>query len=178
MQASTCRDGPAAAAPSLTWCWTLGPKAPGLGRASRPTPPLSSFSASCVRPPGTSSKWRPATVPGVATRAPSLPPLTMTAVSVSFPVCHLHLSRWTFCVKYFLLLSAGTIPPIKSARGEGDDVKKLFSIGSPVILVTLGVALLFIVRKKRKEKRLKRLRGERKKERVQRERSVLLCVMD
>lgn len=57
-------------------------------------------------------------------------------------------------------------------------MKKLFSIGSPVILVTLGVALLFIVRKKRKEKRLKRLRGERKKERVQRERSVLLCVMD
>uniref|UniRef100_A0A8C6MHB1 DS cell adhesion molecule like 1 n=1 Tax=Nothobranchius furzeri TaxID=105023 RepID=A0A8C6MHB1_NOTFU len=53
-----------------------------------------------------------------------------------------------------------TIPPIKSARGEGDDVKKLFSIGSPVILVTLGVALLFIIRKKRKEKRLKRLRGE------------------
>uniref|UniRef100_I3J9G9 DS cell adhesion molecule like 1 n=1 Tax=Oreochromis niloticus TaxID=8128 RepID=I3J9G9_ORENI len=51
-----------------------------------------------------------------------------------------------------------TIPPIKSARGEGDDVKKLFSIGSPVILVTLGVALLFIIRKKRKEKRLKRLR--------------------
>uniref|UniRef100_A0A3Q2DIV1 Down syndrome cell adhesion molecule like 1 n=1 Tax=Cyprinodon variegatus TaxID=28743 RepID=A0A3Q2DIV1_CYPVA len=49
-----------------------------------------------------------------------------------------------------------TIPPIKSARGEGDDVKKLFSIGSPVILVTLGVALLFIIRKKRKEKRLKR----------------------
>uniref|UniRef100_H2UKE4 DS cell adhesion molecule like 1 n=1 Tax=Takifugu rubripes TaxID=31033 RepID=H2UKE4_TAKRU len=45
-----------------------------------------------------------------------------------------------------------------SARGEGDDVKKLFSIGSPVILVTLGVALLFIIRKKRKEKRLKRLR--------------------
>lgn len=58
--------------------------------------------------------------------------------------------------------SAGTIPPIKSARGEGDDVKKLFSIGSPVILVTLGVALLFIIRKKRKEKRLKRLRGERR----------------
>uniref|UniRef100_A0A7N8X9M7 Down syndrome cell adhesion molecule-like protein 1 homolog n=1 Tax=Mastacembelus armatus TaxID=205130 RepID=A0A7N8X9M7_9TELE len=52
-----------------------------------------------------------------------------------------------------------TIPPIKSARGEGDDVKKLFSIGSPVILVTVGVALLFIIRKKRKEKRLKRLRG-------------------
>uniref|UniRef100_A0A8C7WZS5 Down syndrome cell adhesion molecule like 1 n=1 Tax=Oryzias sinensis TaxID=183150 RepID=A0A8C7WZS5_9TELE len=51
-----------------------------------------------------------------------------------------------------------TIPPIKSARGEGDDVKKLFSIGSPVILVTIGVALLFIIRKKRKEKRLKRLR--------------------
>ncbi|XP_051719384.1 cell adhesion molecule DSCAML1 isoform X1 [Ctenopharyngodon idella] len=51
-----------------------------------------------------------------------------------------------------------TIPPIKSARGEGDDVKKLFSIGSPVILVTLGMALLFIIRKKRKEKRLKRLR--------------------
>ncbi|XP_037543605.1 Down syndrome cell adhesion molecule-like protein 1 homolog [Nematolebias whitei] len=51
-----------------------------------------------------------------------------------------------------------TIPPIKSARGEGDDVKKLFSIGSPVILVTLGAALLFIIRKKRKEKRLKRLR--------------------
>lgn len=39
-------------------------------------------------------------------------------------------------------------------------MKKLFSIGSPVILVTLGVALLFIIRKKRKEKRLKRLRGE------------------
>ncbi|XP_066532988.1 cell adhesion molecule DSCAML1 isoform X2 [Hoplias malabaricus] len=51
-----------------------------------------------------------------------------------------------------------TIPPIKSARGEGDDVKKLFSIGCPVILVTLGMALLFIIRKKRKEKRLKRLR--------------------
>lgn len=41
-------------------------------------------------------------------------------------------------------------------------MKKLFSIGSPVILVTLGVALLFIIRKKRKEKRLKRLRGEKK----------------
>uniref|UniRef100_A0A8C4L8M8 Cell adhesion molecule DSCAML1 n=1 Tax=Equus asinus asinus TaxID=83772 RepID=A0A8C4L8M8_EQUAS len=52
-----------------------------------------------------------------------------------------------------------TIPPIKSAQGEGDDVKKLFTIGCPVILATLGVALLFIVRKKRKEKRLKRLRG-------------------
>ncbi|KAL2095596.1 hypothetical protein ACEWY4_007744 [Coilia grayii] len=51
-----------------------------------------------------------------------------------------------------------TIPPIKSLRGEGDDVKKLFSIGCPVILVTLGMALLFIIRKKRKEKRLKRLR--------------------
>lgn len=80
-----------------------------------------------------------------------------------------------FCTKYFLLLSSGTIPPIKSARGEGDDVKKLFSIGSPVILVTLGVALLFIIRKKRKEKRLKRLRGERKKARVQREISVIVC---
>uniref|UniRef100_A0A672TBC3 DS cell adhesion molecule like 1 n=1 Tax=Sinocyclocheilus grahami TaxID=75366 RepID=A0A672TBC3_SINGR len=34
----------------------------------------------------------------------------------------------------------------------------LFSIGCPVILVTLGMALLFIIRKKRKEKRLKRLR--------------------
>nr|XP_029529696.1 LOW QUALITY PROTEIN: Down syndrome cell adhesion molecule-like protein 1 homolog [Oncorhynchus nerka] len=51
-----------------------------------------------------------------------------------------------------------TIPPIKSARPEGDDVKKLFSIGCPVILVTLVLALLFIIRKKRKEKRLKRLR--------------------
>ena len=56
---------------------------------------------------------------------------------------------------------SGTIPPIKSAQGEGDDVKKLFTIGCPVILATLGVALLFIVRKKRKEKRLKRLRGGR-----------------
>lgn len=54
----------------------------------------------------------------------------------------------------------GTIPPIKSAQGESDDVKKLFSIASPVILATVGVALLFIIRKKRKEKRLKRLRGE------------------
>uniref|UniRef100_A0A8D0GKD0 DS cell adhesion molecule like 1 n=1 Tax=Sphenodon punctatus TaxID=8508 RepID=A0A8D0GKD0_SPHPU len=52
----------------------------------------------------------------------------------------------------------GTIPPIKSAQGEGDDVKKLFTIACPVILATLGVALLFIIRKKRKEKRLKRLR--------------------
>ncbi|CAB1352672.1 unnamed protein product, partial [Coregonus sp. 'balchen'] len=51
-----------------------------------------------------------------------------------------------------------TIPPINSAQEDRDDVKKLFSIGSPVILVTLGVALLFIIRKKRKEKRLKRLR--------------------
>uniref|UniRef100_A0A663E486 Cell adhesion molecule DSCAML1 n=1 Tax=Aquila chrysaetos chrysaetos TaxID=223781 RepID=A0A663E486_AQUCH len=51
-----------------------------------------------------------------------------------------------------------TIPPIKSAQGEGDDVKKLFTIACPVILATLGVALLFIIRKKRKEKRLKRLR--------------------
>ncbi|XP_048837353.1 Down syndrome cell adhesion molecule-like protein 1 homolog isoform X1 [Brienomyrus brachyistius] len=51
-----------------------------------------------------------------------------------------------------------TIPPIKSARGERDDVKKLFTIACPVILVTLGLALLFIIRKKRKEKRLKRLR--------------------
>lgn len=55
---------------------------------------------------------------------------------------------------------AGTIPPIKSPLEKNDDVKKLFSIGSPVILVTVGVALLFIIRKKRKEKRLKRLRGE------------------
>ncbi|NXF38496.1 DSCL1 protein, partial [Nyctibius bracteatus] len=52
-----------------------------------------------------------------------------------------------------------TIPPIKSAQGEGDDVKKLFTIACPVILATLGVALLFIIRKKRKEKRLKRLRA-------------------
>uniref|UniRef100_H3BG57 Down syndrome cell adhesion molecule like 1 n=1 Tax=Latimeria chalumnae TaxID=7897 RepID=H3BG57_LATCH len=51
-----------------------------------------------------------------------------------------------------------TIPPIKSAQGEGDDVKKLFTIACPVILATLGAALLFIIRKKRKEKRLKRLR--------------------
>ncbi|KAM6432338.1 cell adhesion molecule DSCAML1 isoform 4-T4 [Liasis olivaceus] len=51
-----------------------------------------------------------------------------------------------------------TIPPIKSAQGEGDDVKKLFTIACPVILATLGIALLFVVRKKRKEKRLKRLR--------------------
>uniref|UniRef100_A0A3Q2XLW9 DS cell adhesion molecule like 1 n=1 Tax=Hippocampus comes TaxID=109280 RepID=A0A3Q2XLW9_HIPCM len=54
----------------------------------------------------------------------------------------------------------GTIPPIKSPLEKNDDVKKLFSIGCPVILVTLGVALLFIVRKKRKEKRLKRLRAK------------------
>ncbi|XP_067102684.1 LOW QUALITY PROTEIN: cell adhesion molecule DSCAML1 [Osmerus mordax] len=51
-----------------------------------------------------------------------------------------------------------TIPPIKSPLEKNDDVKKLFSIGCPVILVTVGVALLFIIRKKRKEKRLKRLR--------------------
>lgn len=38
-------------------------------------------------------------------------------------------------------------------------MKKLFTIGCPVILATLGVALLAVVRKKRKEKRLKRLRG-------------------
>lgn len=78
-----------------------------------------------------------------------------------FPL--IHVSVTDPCKFYpiflLLLLSLGTIPPIKSARGEGDDVKKLFSIGSPVILVTLGVALLFIIRKKRKEKRLKRLRG-------------------
>lgn len=60
----------------------------------------------------------------------------------------------SFCV------GTGTIAPIKSPLKKNDDVKKLFSIGSPVILVTLGVALLFIIRKKRKEKRLKRLRGE------------------
>ncbi|XP_038635043.1 Down syndrome cell adhesion molecule-like protein 1 homolog [Scyliorhinus canicula] len=51
-----------------------------------------------------------------------------------------------------------TIPPIKSMQGEGDDVKKLFTIACPVILATVAVALLFIIRKKRKEKRLKRLR--------------------
>ncbi|KAJ4935495.1 hypothetical protein JOQ06_017027 [Pogonophryne albipinna] len=51
-----------------------------------------------------------------------------------------------------------TIPPIKSPLEKNDDVKKLFSIGCPVILVTLGVLLLFIIRRKRKEKRLKRLR--------------------
>ncbi|XP_048471430.1 Down syndrome cell adhesion molecule-like protein 1 homolog [Rhincodon typus] len=51
-----------------------------------------------------------------------------------------------------------TIPPIKSIQGEGDDVKKLFTIACPVILATVAVALLFIIRKKRKEKRLKRLR--------------------
>lgn len=60
----------------------------------------------------------------------------------------------------FSWVCAGTIPPIKSPLEKNDDVKKLFSIGCPVILVTLGVALLFIIRKKRKEKRLKRLRGE------------------
>lgn len=90
------------------------------------------------------------------------------AVSAATRSCHLNLQH-RLNIKYFLSSSAGTIPPIKSARGEGDDVKKLFSIGSPVILVTLGVALLFIIRKKRKEKRLKRLRGERKTKRVQRE---------
>ena len=58
---------------------------------------------------------------------------------------------------------AGTIPPIKSPLEKNDDVKKLFSIGCPVILVTVGVALLFIIRRKRKEKRLKRLRGERRR---------------
>lgn len=63
-------------------------------------------------------------------------------------------------VRTCVLLQLGTIPPIKSAQGEGDDVKKLFTIACPVILATLGVALLFVVRKKRKEKRLKRLRGE------------------
>uniref|UniRef100_A0A4W3HDX5 DS cell adhesion molecule like 1 n=1 Tax=Callorhinchus milii TaxID=7868 RepID=A0A4W3HDX5_CALMI len=52
-----------------------------------------------------------------------------------------------------------TIPPIKSLQGEGDDVKKLFTIACPVILATVAVVLLFIVRKKRKERRLKRLRG-------------------
>lgn len=62
------------------------------------------------------------------------------------------------------MVCAGTIPPIKSPLEKNDDVKKLFSIGSPVILVTVGVALLFIIRKKRKEKRLKRLRGERRNE--------------
>lgn len=78
-------------------------------------------------------------------------------------------SKCSLCAlgfKWALYLLPGTIPPIKSARGEGDDVKKLFSIGSPVILVTLGVALLFIIRKKRKEKRLKRLRGKIKGKRV------------
>ena len=63
----------------------------------------------------------------------------------------------------FLSLSSsneGTIPPIKSPLEKNDDVKKLFSICCPVIRVTVGVALLFIIRKKRKEKRLKRLRGE------------------
>lgn len=63
-----------------------------------------------------------------------------------------------------VLMRAGTIPPIKSPLEKNDDVKKLFSIGSPVILVTVGVALLFIIRKKRKEKRLKRLRGEERNE--------------
>lgn len=168
MRGSTCRAGPAAAAPSLTWCWTSGPKAPGPGRAWRPTLPLSSSSVSCVRPPGTNWKWRPATVPVVATRAPSLPRLIMMAVSACI-VSHTLLTvvvsslvlNFLIFSSFLPLLSTGTIPPIKSARGEGDDVKKLFSIGSPVILVTLGVALLFIIRKKRKEKRLKRLRGER-----------------
>uniref|UniRef100_A0A3B4A3K7 DSCAM/DSCAML C-terminal domain-containing protein n=1 Tax=Periophthalmus magnuspinnatus TaxID=409849 RepID=A0A3B4A3K7_9GOBI len=54
-----------------------------------------------------------------------------------------------------------TIPPIKSPLEKNDDVKKLFSIGCPVILVTLGVALLFIIRKKRKEKRLKSSKNNR-----------------
>lgn len=83
MRGSICRAGPAAAAPSLTWCWILDPKVLGPGRAWRPTPPLSSSSASCVRPPGTSSKWRPVTALGAATRAPSLPPLITMAVSAS-----------------------------------------------------------------------------------------------
>ncbi|NXD17526.1 DSCL1 protein, partial [Nothocercus nigrocapillus] len=63
------------------------------------------------------------------------------------------------CRTRHLRSALGTIPPIKSAQGEGDDVKKLFTIACPVILATLGVALLFIIRKKRKEKRLKRLRA-------------------
>lgn len=93
--------------------------------------------------------------------------------------CIVHSAHITYLTYFWILnllflLSIGTIPPIKSARGEGDDVKKLFSIGSPVILVTLGVALLFIIRKKRKEKRLKRLRGERKEK--QSEISVTACV--
>lgn len=75
--------------------------------------------------------------------------------TTGFPTYEIHSTPWVFS-----LPPSGTIPPIKSAQGEGDDVKKLFTIGCPVILATLGVALLFVVRKKRKEKRLKRLRGE------------------
>ena len=67
---------------------------------------------------------------------------------------------------FFHGVYTGTIPPIKSPLEKNDDVKKLFSIGCPVILVTLGVALLFIIRKKRKEKRLKRLRGEEEEHRI------------
>lgn len=70
---------------------------------------------------------------------------------------------WQWLISSWVRL--GTIPPIKSPLEKNDDVKKLFSIGCPVILVTLGVALLFIIRKKRKEKRLKRLRGKEKSER-------------
>lgn len=92
-------------------------------------------------------------------------------------ICLFFSASLTECsVLKVVFFSAGTIPPIRSARGEGDDVKKLFSIGSPVILVTLGVALLFIIRKKRKEKRLKRLRGEREgKGVVQAEIGVIVC---
>lgn len=82
-------------------------------------------------------------------------------MAVSCSICH---TKSAVNNKYkeanLSLYRQGTIPPIKSPLEKNDDVKKLFSIGSPVILVTVGVALLFIIRKKRKEKRLKRLRGE------------------
>lgn len=136
----------------------------------------------CVRRPGMNWKWKHVTVLAVATRVPSLQRWTMMEVSASPSLLDMHIlcltSAWpkTFvsivinnliifywkccCSCFYFWVYTGTIAPIKSPLEKNDDVKKLFSIGCPVILVTVGIALLFIIRKKRKEKRLKRLRGE------------------
>lgn len=53
----------------------------GRGRMYAPTPPQMCSWQSCVRPPGTSWRWKPVTAPAVATRAPSLQHWTMMEVS-------------------------------------------------------------------------------------------------
>ncbi|KAJ6663874.1 hypothetical protein lerEdw1_009955 [Lerista edwardsae] len=47
---------------------------------------------------------------------------------------------------------------MRTMAGEGDGMRKRLNFACPIILATHGVALLFVIRRKRTEKRLKRLR--------------------